>query len=496
LNSRALKNSSGSNGHSKGHYLRGIVWSSGGNLIGMVLSAVTIMVAVRVVGKSEMGAYFLVMLVSTFVVVMGNWGLINTAIRFLSSANDPDRDNLSRYLITIRLIMALIVCSVLAGVLPLLFKLWPSNSFSAIGWYCLPVVFLIMLYQMGLAILSGYHKFGTMSVLVAVTETCRMTASIVLLYFGYGVTGLLLGLILSRIAAIVLLWRTLPLRIKLVWYHDRTKEILKFGGWLQGSCIMSVVTSRTADAILTTYLGTVALAIYSTALQIPIMTNKLFEAVRPVILGYVSSLEAQAANASVAAVRLLTAFLSFVLAFLIVMAKAAVMLLYSSKYIESVPILQILCFWCVFGLVNHFLSLTLIGMGRVKIIFLLLIPQFLVMVICSVVLIPKYQGVGAAISLASASLLGIIIEIWAVAGRNVKLAGRLSWAFFRSALPLFILLVVMQVYEPKFVASAALLVATGVILYVLKAVTPRDIKVILMETFRGKKAISADVSGV
>ncbi len=461
-----------------------------------IVKAVTIMVAVRVVGKSEMGAYFLVMLLSTFVVVMGNWGLINTAIRFLSLAEDTDRDNLSRYLITIRLIMALAVCIVLAGVLPFLFKLWPSDSFSAIGWYCLPVVFLMMLYQMGFAILSGYHKFGTMSVLVVVTETCRMAASVVCLSFSYGAASLLLGLILSRVAAIVLLWRTLPLRIKLVWYHDRTKEILKFGGWLQGSCVMSIVTSRSADALLATYLGTVALAVYSTALQIPSMMNKLFETIKPVILGYVSSLETQAANASVTAVRLLAGFLVLVSASLIVLAEPLIKLLYTSKYIESVPILQILCFWCVIGLVNHFLSLALIGMGRVKIIFLLTIPQFFVMVFCSVVLIPKYQGLGAAVSLVLASLLGIIIEIWVIAGRNVKLAGRLSWAFFRSAVPLFILLVVMQVYKPPIALSMAFLVATGVILYVLKAVTPRDIKVILMETFRSKKAISADESGV
>jgi len=487
--------SPGDKKHPKGHYLRGMVWSSSGNFVGMVVSAVTIMVAVRILDKNEMGAYFLTMAVSSFVAVLGNWGFINTAIRFLSGTKGEERTDLSNYFVTMRIIFAGLTCIALAIVLPFLFKLWPSEEFLAIGWYCIPIVFLMMMYQMGLALFSGYRMFGTMSILIAVVETVRMTVSLVLLYFGYGPAGLLLSLIFTRIAAIVFMWQVLPFLVRWSLRHAKSREILHFGGWLQGGAVMSVVISRSADALLMTYLGTVTLAVYSTALQIPAMLNRMFGTVRPVILGYVSSLGKEAANASVTAVRLLTGFSVLWAALLIVLAKPLVTLLYTSKYIESIPILQILCFWCVLGLVNYFLSLTLIGMGRVKAIFLLTIPQFFVMVIFSIILIPKYQGIGAAISLALTSVVGNIIEIWMIAGRNVKLAGRLSWAFFRSALPLFILLVVMQVYEPKFVASTAFLVALCVLLYVLKAVTPRDIKVILMETFRSKTTSQGGVSG-
>ncbi len=465
---------------SRGHYLRGMIWSLSGNIIGIVASAATIIMAIRMLDKSQMGAYFLTMLVANFSIVLGDLGLINTTIRFLSRTEEKNK--LSNYVITIRLIFSVLTCLVLLILMPFLFRIWPSEEFSRIGFYCVPMVFLMMIYQLGLALFSGYQMFGNMSVFIAVTEIFRMIISLYLLYIGFGAKGLLIGMIATHLIGIFVIIYLLPFRVRVTLQHKNWREVLKFGGWIHGSSVMSVVTIRSADAILTTYLGPIALAVYSTASQIPIMMRRLFGTIKPVMLGYISSLKMEAARASVTSVRLLACFLSAFAAFIIVVAKPLILLLYTPKYFESIPILQILCLWSCFGMVNHFLSLTLTGMGRIKLIFLLQIPQFIMIVSTGVILIPVYKGFGASISLLLSSMLGIFLQIWAVAGKDDSLHRRLHLAFFRSVLPLMFLVIIELFFKPSLLINLTLFFIFISILFILKSITLRDVKILLAHT--------------
>lgn len=461
--------------NNKSYYLKGMVWSSFGNIVAMLASLATVTFAVRLLTKEEVGAFYLAVFITGFAACLGDIGFRNTAIKFLSIADKSEIINATRYFSTINFLASVLTCFVFTIVLPFLINIWPFEEFHKISWYCIPIVLLMINFQMGSALLVGHKMFNTLSIVTATIELFRMLVSILFLYLGYGAIGLLLSLILSRIIGIGIIWYKIPCCARPLLKYKKSKEIFSFSGWMYGTSVMSIITVRTADTVLTTYLGAATFAIYSTAMQIPSGLQKIFESIKPVILGYVSSLKMDAANASVAAVRLLSGLLAISVVFLVVLANPLVSLIFSSRYADSVPIMQALCIWTAIGIVNYYLSLTLIGMGCGRKFLILTIPQFFTMLASSIILIPNYQGMGAAVSLIITSFVGNITGSWLIADGNLKLFYKLIWAFLRSTLPL-LLLFVLLLTKPPLIATLFFLPFMIMVLFLSKAITPRDIK--------------------
>lgn len=464
------------NSSERRHYFRGIIWASSGNMAVMAASLVTLMFAARVLTKEEIGAYFLTMVIVQFAVSLGDIGLRNAAIKFLSQAENGEIVNVSRYLLTINGLASGLACLILSLMLPFLTKLWPSSIFFEVAWYSIPITFLTINFQMGLSILAGHKHFGSMSAITAVIEIFRMIISLGALYFGFGAVGLLLSMLLSRVAGIALVWRKVPSCMRPVLRHQQVREILKFSGWMYGASLMSVINMRTADAMVTSHMGTVALASYSTAMQIPTMLQKIFESIRPVVLGYVSSLKLETAHASIATSRLLSGLLAIGATFLIALAHPLVVLFFSSRYEDSVPIMQVLSAWIAIGTVNYYIAITLIGMGKSREVFILSIPQFFVMLISCVLLVPAYHGLGAAVSLIITALAGNIIGSWMLAGGNWGLFGTLNWTYLKSIVPLLLFLIIVLWVKPLLAITLILSIIMIVILFLLKAVTFADLR--------------------
>lgn len=460
-----------------------MLWAGGGTAVGVVAATATIMVAVRMLSKAEMGAFFLAMMVMQLAAAIADLGMRDTGIKFLSSVDGSERNQLSCYLLTLRGLISLGVCAVLLLVMPFLLRLWPSPAFSTVAWYCAPGVVLLMVYLMGLAVLAGSHRFGAMSSLTALVEIIRAIISISLLYLGYGVLGLVLAVLLSRAIGIILTLHWVPFRFRFVFRHSQAVKMFKFGSWLHIGSLLSIVNTRTVEAILATYLGTAALAIYSTGLQIPSILRRGFEAVKPVMLGYISSLQMAAALAAVNSVRLLAGLLTMCAILFIALSTPLVTLLFSSAYVDSIPVMQVLTVLCVTGLTRHFLSLTLVGLGRVKVLSIAILPECLFLILVLVILTPRYGAVGGALSLLITSLLANVVSARLVAQRDVALFGRLMWAFFRSAVPLLCLLSATQCANMSLSQTMLLsMVAVGV-LFLLKAVEPRDIRRLWAHSF-------------
>ena len=466
----------------KGPYFKGILWSSGANIVSMCASLLTIMIAARILSKDDLGAYFLVMVIVQIALVLGNVGFRNAAIRFLTHHADEDdaRSTLSRYLLTINIIFSMILSITLAIVLPFLVKLWPSNSFSEVVWYSVLITFLINNRQMGLSVLAGHNLFGSMSIIITVIEIFRMGISIYLLYIGLGVSSLLISMSISNAIGLGFAWYALPISyMKPLFRHGQAKEIFYFGGWMYGASLASVINVKTAEAILTTYLGTVALATYSTAMQVPSMLQRIFESVKPVILGYVSSLQLETFQSSIVTVRLLSVLLSSCAAVLIVIAQPLMVFIFSSKYQESIPIMQLLSTWVSIGIVNYYLTIIMIGKGRTKQVFFMSIFQLITMIGSAVLLVPYYQGKGAAISLIITSVVGYFFGSWLVSERSLKIFFGLILIFFRSSL-LSIALVSYIVFEGLDIRETIFFsMFTILCFFLLRVVTISDLKLIM-----------------
>jgi O-antigen/teichoic acid export membrane protein len=334
---------------------------------------------------------------------------------------------------------------------------------------------------MGLALFIGYHRFRQFSTVTALMEVLRMISSLAMLLLGFGTLGLVYGFLLSRIVGLAALWRLLPFDLRFRLSHPDRRSILRFGGWLHGGSVMSVVNAKVVDGLLTSFMGTAALAAYTTALQVPNITLKFFESVRPVVLSYIAALKLAAQRAAVLGVRLLTALLTLASGLTITFASPIIGLLYSSRYLSSVPIMQALSVWAAVGIINYFLSLTLIGLGRPKAVFLVTLPQFAVMLFSTVMLVPKYSGFGAALSLLITAVAGNVITTWLVSNRDLKLYRALNAAFLRSALPLFGLFLLTVLTRPNLLLGIGYLLLLLGLLRFLGSITPRDLKLLFAQ---------------
>jgi len=235
---------------------------------------------------------------------------------------------------------------------------------------------------------------------------------------------------------------------------------------------------RASDAILTTYMGTAALAVYSAAMQVPSVLQRVFESIRPALLGYISAQKTGSENPQIAAVRIVTALLAVAAAFLIALSRPLMTMLYSEKYESGVTIMQALNVWAAFTIINYLFSIILIGNGQSRRAFFLTLPQLAMIIISTGFLVPLYEGFGAAIALIATAFLGNIIGARLVAGDDKSTCHTLIMVFLRAAAPLLLLLLVVLSTTPSFLFLVVLSSLTIVLLIAFKVVTQKDINML------------------
>jgi O-antigen/teichoic acid export membrane protein len=223
-------------------------------------------------------------------------------------------------------------------------------------------------------------------------------------------------------------------------------------------------------------MGTASLAIYSAAMQIPSVLQRLFESIRPALLGYISAQNATYANPQITLIRMMTALLAVAATFLITLAKPLMTMLYSAKYETGIIIMQTLSVWAAFTIINYLYSIILIGNGHSRKAFMLTLPQLLIILATTGVLVPRYEGLGAAIALVITAFLGNIIGAWLVAGDNRSIYLALTTGFFRAAVPLLVLLIAASSMTASFLLLCGFACITIFLLGIFKAVTLEDLK--------------------
>ena len=466
--------------HDKSHYRLGVILAAGGNLLGMAASLVTIMVAARMLSKDDLGAFFLVMVVVQFVVLLSDLGLKNTSIKTLSSlpVGSPEFIQATHYLLTITLCASFLACGICWALMPLLKSLWPYDSFRAQLIYAVPIAFLTALFQIMTSILVGGKQFKRLSAWSAGIEVLRAAISAGCLVAGLGVSALFWGMIISRLVGISAVWASTPSWFALSFRYQGRSDLFKFGGWLYGGSLVSACMVRCSDAILTTYLGPAALAVYSAAMQIPTVMQRVFEATRPALLGYVAAHHGSYEHQQIEAARILTAVLAVAATMCIALAEPLMTLLYSKQYESGVVIMQALSLWMVLALLNYFYSVILIGKGQPRRAFLLTVPQLFIMLVAGQLLVSQYHGFGGALALVITAFLGNLIGAKLIAGEDNAMWSALVMNMIRAAGPVVVFfIIVIQIKLSVFVLACATVGALAS-LGLLRVVTLSDINAV------------------
>lgn len=455
-------------------YLSGIYYSLWGNAVSIIGGLMTIAVASRYLIKEDLGVYYIVLMITSLSVAFASFGGRSTIIRFLAGAKAEEKYKTANLLITLRIASLIPVFVCLSFFLLFIDQVWPGKSLESVKWMILLIVVMEFVADSGLSMLAGYKLFKQFAFFHGLKGGLTCVVSILMLISGFGLKGLLMGVLSVSFGVNIALICALPVRYELFWSQKLFLEILKFSAALYIAFLISLLSARTAEAIIVSFMGAASLAIYGNAMRFPNLLLRMFEAIRPVILYYFSS--GKELNNSLAPLKYTSIAVSIVASLLIVFAEPIIWLVFSEAYLASVPLIRLLSFWMVLSLVNYILVIQLTGSDRTTKVIWTNTVQFVVVVSGHFLLIPKFGAMGAATSMIVGAFITVMVSTFFLSMNNTSVFAKSIAISFRPVLPLFFLLLTIQISGSEIILSTVYWLLFISILFLTKTLTIDEIK--------------------
>lgn len=216
-------------------------------------------------------------------------------------------------------------------------------------------------------------KFKTLSVIQIISSSISVIVAITMAYYGWGVWSLVAQQLLNSFIAVLLLWFTSNWRPTLCFSLKSFKELFAYGSFLLLSDLLNEICSNIQGLIIGRKYSVSDMGFYSQAKKMEeIPTTTISYVVSTVTFPVFSKLQnnkEQLHTAVRKCLRLMN-FMNFpLMILLIVVAEPLFIILFSDKWIGSVPYFRILC---IAGLVNCLQSVNYqvtAAVGRSKAIF-------------------------------------------------------------------------------------------------------------------------------
>lgn len=459
--------------NSERHYLSGTLTALWGNAAAVLGGLLTIGIASRCLTKEAVGIYYIILMMANLSIAFTSIGGRSVIVKILSGTWGEEQEHLVDILVTIRVAAIMIISIGLAGLLMVTDYFWPAQSMGALKWFVLPIVVMEIVNTSSMSMLAGFGMFKSVALFQGIRGVFTGIVSALVIFAGYGLPGLLWSILSVNICVSIFIGFMIPLRFSLVWEPSEMVMILKFSGMLYLAYLMSVLSVRTAELMVFSLLGTASVAVFGNAMQFPNILIRIFEVIRPAILGYFSSARDHYSHTPM---RMASVFIALAASAVMVAATPLTELVFSEQYLSCVPITRLLCFWVVLSLINYFLVIHLIGTGMLKKVLWVNAIQLILVMTGHVLLIPEYGIMGAGLSITVAASATVPISLYLLARGNIHNLGGLILASFRPVVPLFLLLMVIQTTEPGISASAGYWVLFVIILFLTRALRLNDLR--------------------
>ena len=195
--------------------------------------------------------------------------------------------------------------------------------------------------------LKKNFRFKKMTIVSLVTSVTSLAICIIMAYKGYGVWALVTMNLLGGIIPAVIYWLTnkwLPL---LVFSKDSFRELFKFGGFMFLTHFVNQLGAKISSLMIGKFYSPTVLGYYSKALATENLASRSISSVL-IQITYPLYAEVQDDKALLGnMIKRLTQTIAYVtfplLSLLLINAKPVFLLLYSDRWLPSVPYFQVLC---------------------------------------------------------------------------------------------------------------------------------------------------------
>ena len=216
-------------------------------------------------------------------------------------------------------------------------------------------------------------NFRTLSIVSIVTSLTSLTITIVMAYYGFGVWALVAQHLLTALIPALVFWFYLRWRPQFVFSVQSFKALFGFGFYMFLTQIINKLGQEIQGLLIGRFYNSAIMGYYSRAnASEKLASSSIAYVLSQVTYPLYAELQDDKARLS-NAVRKLTISLSYVtfplMFILLLCAKPIFVLLYSERWVESVPYFQILCLAGLAACLQGVNNLSIAAIGKSKIMF-------------------------------------------------------------------------------------------------------------------------------
>lgn len=468
-------------------FIGGTIAVSLGNVSTLVFGLVGTVIVVRQMSAEDFGYFVLIGVAATFLTAVSSFGLDLSIARFVAGEEDTQkRSRLVSTAVSFRLVTVLVVSAIVVAIRPLLVAIAGTSSISMLIVF-LPALFLLQSARNLLrSVLQGFYQFNIMGLSDLAASVLNLILVVVLVVvLKLGFLGLMYARIFSSVLSCAWLYVAIPLPKRLGFDYAELKRMLAFGLPLQINDVLTIIFRRVDSLVIGVLLGPADIAYYEIARKIPDNLSMFGDAFRQVYFPFISGMFArQERDAAARLVNNSTRLFSFVTAagalIALLFGRDIIVLLFSERYLASVPVLVWLMVALNLSLIGSTLGTSLVAVGDSDKPAIINVAHTVVSLVGTLGLVPILGIVGASITSAAGSAATNPLNL-------LFLKKRLPLVSVRDYLnPIGVMALFMLaglLLKPDTVLQKGLLILLFfVACWLLSIVTRKDVAVLLAET--------------
>lgn len=330
----------------KNQTISGVKWTTLSTVIITVLSLVQVSIVTRFLNPSDFGLMALVMVVVGFSQNFLDMGISNAIIHKQSTT----REQLST-LYWVNIFAGIILCVIINMIAPVVADIYQEPKLSKLI-SMVSITFVIQPFgQQFMVLWQKEMRFKELALAQIISKIFGVTTVIYFSIKGYGVMALVYGNIVGSISmAVQLIFRGYKEYRPLFIFKPRDiREYMSFGAYQMGEKTINYFNSQMDTILIGKLLGMESLGIYNIAKMIVIKPSMI---INPIVTRVTFPAMAKIQNESkrlkliyLKTINYLSSVTFPIYCFIFIFSTEIVSVMFGEKWIEAIPIMQILALW-------------------------------------------------------------------------------------------------------------------------------------------------------
>lgn len=385
---------------------------------GILIGLLATVIIARVLGPKGTGVYSLVTLLPTMLMTLLNFGVGSSSVYFVGKKRFALGDILKTNTVS-GIFLSLV--SIIIGLILVLFfsdKFFKGVPHSYL-YFMLVLMPIIMLNEFYICIFQGVQDFKSYNTLALVRQIAALLFLVVFTFaINLGLSGTVYSFVVGVLAQFILTFYYFKKRTQIGLTTGQYSkpyfiESFKYGYKAHFSNILSFVNYRADMFVISAFLNTTEVGIYSTAVNIAERLWIVSQSISSVLFPAVSSLDDEENKNNLTCMIsrnvLFFSILGGILFYLL--CNIVIMFLYGHKYDESVIVLKVLLPGIIFFSVDRILSNDLAGRGKPELNMYVSIFTVISNLALNILLVPRFGLIGASFSTSSTYCLSTLIKV-------------------------------------------------------------------------------------